>query len=271
MKQSSVHYFNDLNKGKAALVNEFMSEYRNALQIYVKYIWSHVPKNWELPKYASYIDGINDLIISGQNSRLSAKVLQCAQNQAMQAVKAITNPMKKRAYVIRTRMSAGDDVRKLQRIQDREARKLLVDGEGIPAIGDHCNANLDSQMWDFQDYGTHGVVQLKCLENARLGSTYYGKIRIPVTYHRQYHKFKRIGVQKKTIAINNDRVHFIFDVPTPKKVKKKGRMTFRIVDEETWEYWNNSLTDRSGYDVLDQLEERAQNVLYGLEGKFLVM
>ena len=45
----------------------------------------------------------------------------------------------------------------------------------------------------------------------------------------------------------------------------------RAVDKETLDAWNQSLTDRSGYDIVDQLEERAQNILYDMEGKFLVM
>lgn len=209
MIRSSTHHWNDLNKRKSILLHQFLDEYHDSVSFYVDYLWNNIPKDWDVPKYI-------DSSIK-PDSDLSARALKCAATQASAIVRAVTKPMQKRAFVIKKHMREGKDVRKLQRIQDRNAHKLLVMGVGIPVVSHNIGAELNSICADLQDNGNCGVIQLKSLGKK------YGKLRLPFKYHNHGNVLKRNGIIKNSFLIKKDCVDLRWDISKPNKVSVAGR------------------------------------------------
>lgn len=57
----------------------------------------------------------------------------------------------------------------------------------------------------------------------------------------------------------------------PKAFGIRNGAGYRVRDEDMWEYWNEIADQDAGYNIVNQWEERLDNVLYDAEGKYLVM
>lgn len=213
--RTSTHYFNKIcNKNKLLSLSQFIDEYRNITQLIIDYLWNNeilynnkifnIQKDMlDCPSFISTKD-------LNFNSNLSKRAIKCAATQACSIVKSTVEKRRKRLYILNKLIDEGEDTSNL-------LKKLENNPINKPKITKNFKCELNSICCDFIETNNSfdGFVQLKSIGKK------YGKIRIPIKFHRQSNKWKKIGTLKNSFLISNNYIDMRWEIDFPNK-KEKG-------------------------------------------------
>ena len=218
MIRSSKHIIRFANKNKLDLLNLFLDEYHRVVQIYIDFIWNLENYVWKYKdkelvfnikekKYncpASLM--ANDIRIE---TSLSARALKCCSNQALGIVKAVLNKPKRYEYVLTKLISQGKETTSIE----KKIAKLKITKPIIKNI----KAELNSICCDFESKKEdgdffEGFLQLKCLGKK------FGKIRIPIRFHRQSNKWMSKGKMMKSFLISRKHIEIRWETTDVEEV-----------------------------------------------------
>ena len=222
MIRSSKHTIKFTNSNKQNSLNLLFPEFKTALSFYVDYLWSNktiygdkvfsVSENLlDCPSFISTV-GVIDF-----KTKLSARILKCVSTQACGMVKAATEKRRKQLYILDKLKSEN---KKISKGLLDSIKKPLVK----PGIPDNVYIELNSLCVDFEESNKefNGFIQLKSLGKA------FGKIRIPIKFHKQSNKWRAKGKLKSSFLISKDEICFRWEIP---EVKKRSKGTTLGADQ----------------------------------------
>ena len=231
MIRTSNHSLKFSNQGKLNTLHDFCDEYRRALQIYVDYIWD-MEYHWEAktqvkvkPNSKAAKPRKRTILVSKTlniknrqydtpkyfpvklsiPTTLSARALKCCATQAIGMVKAVIKKPSKRMYQLNKLKAEGADYSKLEnKINRTPITKPKVFNANIELNSICCGFSETRSALSFD-----GFITL-----SSLGKT-YGKILLPIKYHRQANKWRSLGTQLKSFLINKNSINMRWEVKPP--------------------------------------------------------
>jgi len=214
IRSSKVYYRESLNAGKKARLNAFIDTYRYAAQTYLDYLWEHgfYCKGKRFSVHEDLLD-VPSFLAKGEypefETKLSARALKCCLTQVLGIISASTEKRRKNLWIKSQRESKSQPLYK--KLISELAQPLVK-----PFIG-RIKPELNSICADFQEVDGEfdGFLQLKSMGKA------FGKIKIPVRFHRQLLKWKT-GKLCQSFLIADNYVCLRFE-SSPKK-KKVGKI-----------------------------------------------
>lgn len=213
MIKISRHTVKFANKSKRDNLNSFLKEYRRVAALILDHLWFNTyhwnnkvldikNNKYDCPSFISTV-GLNI------NTDLSARALKCCSTQVCSAIKASLEKPRKRLYILEKLQKQGKDTSRLQRAITKQ--KIIK-----PSLK-NIKAELNSICCDYkEDNGSfNGYIQLRSLGKK------YGKIRLPIKYHRQANRLKARGTLMNSFLVNSNSVDFRWKL-LDKKPKTKG-------------------------------------------------
>ena len=196
MIRTSKHYFFEPNKNKQTKLNEFLTQYRNATQYFVNYIWENlVNESFDSPKRISTKEH--------KYKDLSQRALKCSATQACSIIQGTLDLKRRRTFVLSKLEPNSKEYLKLKElIEKQKVNKPNVN---------YINCELNSICCDKKD----NFIQLKSIGKI------FGKIRIPFTFHKQANKWKRKGKLLNSFLISNNWIDLRWNIEV--KPKSKGQ------------------------------------------------
>lgn len=165
MIASTRHSYKLLNVEKKQNLLSFVEEYSRVANIMVKEIWNALPEDLSLPMFQDYKK-------FNIETFLSARVLQCAANQATGIIKSCIERQRRRIWVQKNKNSEIKDV------------KFSAPKEGL--IFAELNANCVNIVLDNCKFFAGFV---------KLGSLGVDKILLPIDKTSQFSKWKNLGAK----------------------------------------------------------------------------
>ena len=214
--RTSTHYFNKIcNINKQLALSNFIDEYRSVTQFVIDYLWNNeIEYNDKIFNIQQNLLNCPQFIsTTGLNidSTLSERAIKCAATQACSIVRGTIEKKKKRLYVLDKLKTEGKDTTKLQEKIDKTPINK-------PIVPQDFKCELNSICCDFIETKNSfdGFIQLKSIGKK------YGKIRIPIKFHRQSNKWKNQGVLKPSFIISKKYINMRWEVDFPEK-KQSGK------------------------------------------------
>jgi transposase len=211
MIRSSCHATKFSNISKRETLGRLLDEYRRVAQFYVDYLWSNriswnnktldvSNQQYQVPQFIS----TKDIPIT---TNLSARALKCCSTQACGMVSAALKKQSKRIYKLGQLQSENKDTTKLQ--------NKITNTKLIKPNASNIKAEFNSICCDIKENTNafDAFLQLKSIGKS------YGKIRIPIKYHRHSNKLKAKGKQLSSFLISEKEINIRYDLP---KVLKKA-------------------------------------------------
>lgn len=185
-----------MNSGKVARLEDFISEYRRAANLYLDFLWNNdVSFNGKVFSICRNLLETPLFLKKGDYpnfpTNLSARALKCCLTQVLGAVRSSVEKSKRRLYVL-----------------NKIGQPEILNGKITkPCVG-NMRPELNSVCADFQlsNGEFDGFLQLKSLGKS------FGKIRIPVKFHRQFLKWRDAGKMRNSFLISGDNAEFRFEI-----------------------------------------------------------
>ena len=209
--RSSTHYFHNIcNTNKKYNLEHFIDNYRNAVQFFIDYLWNN-----EISYNDKIFNREKDLLdcpsfISTKDIEyetvLSERAIKCAATQACSIVGGTVEKRKKRLYVLNKLKQEGKDVSHIQKVLDKQPINK-------PEVPQDFKCELNSICCDFIETPNSfdGFLQLKSIGKQ------YGKIRIPIKFHRQSNKWKKQGTLKPSFLVASQYINMRWEIEFPDK------------------------------------------------------
>lgn len=205
MIRTSKHTFKFANLAKKRNVSLFLREYHRILNIFIDYIWNNeivhkykdeaktfnvLTKNYECPM--GLVKEICDKI--DFDTQLSARALKCCSNQACSTIRGVLEKPKRYQYVLNKLLKEGKST--------TEIRKSISELKITKPIVRSPVAELCSICCGFKETEKHfdGFLELKSIGKS------FGRVRIPVKFHRQSNKWKSKGKIMKSFLISENSI-----------------------------------------------------------------
>lgn len=212
MIRSSKIYFREvINTEKAAKLDSFLAEYRRIAKFYLDELWDNGIKYNE--KTFSIKDDKLDVpqFLSKASTpfietSLSARALKCCLTQILGIIRSVTQKRRASLWIKAKRETNGQALYPSL----LSALKLKISKPSIANL----KPELNSICTDFKETSGKfdGFLSLKSLGKS------FGKIRIPIRYHRQLLKWKS-GKLKNSFLISETYVVFRYELIRPLKTK----------------------------------------------------
>lgn len=206
MIRTTKHTIKFSNVEKIHKLKMFIAECRRVSKLYLDYLWNHrieylskdttkvmdITNNLlEHPTWVSTVD--IEAKIEGFKTNLSSRVKKCLINHVMGIIGASVEKQKKRLYMLEKMMKEG------KKSSNAFLKKLK---DNVPVLPDiqYMNIELNSLCCNFRitDGKFNGYLEL-----CSLGKT-YGKIRIPVKYHRNNRKYLNWNMMTSFLISDNN-------------------------------------------------------------------
>jgi transposase len=225
MIRSSKHYFKEANNNKKSIVADFLEQYRFATQQYIDYIWTNQIYNQhkeicfdlqqdklDLPPYLNY-QAVKF------ETKLSARALSAASNQAIGLVKGQVAIRKKLLWVIQQRQLKNQNI---EYYQKKLNKVVLIK----PILKDNFQAELSSKNIKLVGQDKKKYFDLF----VKLQSTGYDITYLPVSFHSGSNKWMKKKSSKLLggILLSKNYVQLrweVVDVPKKKRGKVVGADT----------------------------------------------
>jgi transposase len=214
IRSTKHHFLSYTNTSKIVVLNEFLNEYRNAVQFYIDYLWNNDILFPNSNKVQFSI--AEDLLFVPQfidyklytDTKLSARALANAVKQALGIVRSRVAIRNKLKYIIQKRKEDSFPTEKWE--------EKLTKGQAIlrkPIIKDNFSAELNINVFDIQE-DTDKFFDLFI----RLKSTGFNHLKLPIKYHSRNHKWiAKNGKLLNGILISKNYIQLRYDVPEPTK------------------------------------------------------
>ncbi len=191
------------NTNKKNLLNEFISEYQQAVEFYIDYLWTKCEidkQNFNVPKYIS--SDVKPI------TNLSARALKCAATQSCGIVKSRVKKLSKYQYVIKKQQKNGKDISNLQSKYDKLLNKLKKPNtrHTYPELNSICCSYTEKKTKEFD-----ALIVLFSLGKK------YGKISIPIKHTKHFNFLSMKGRKKTSFLITNSNAHVRFDIEIEEK------------------------------------------------------
>lgn len=177
------------NKNKLEKLKKFINDYKEVVEYYIDLLWNELDDKYECPKFISTKDY--------KHERLSQRAIKCASTQACGMVKSSTEKARKLIW-------------KINKLKDEDVSFLVKKLEKLkvvkPTIPTKFKCELNSICCDFRKNKNICFIQLKSI------GFYYGKIRIPLKFHRQTNKWFKIGKLKNSFLVSENFVDIRFEI-----------------------------------------------------------
>ena len=214
MIRTSKHTIKYSNQIKLSNLKDFLYEYRRVAALLLDYLWDnpHTINNNILDITNHYYNCPNFISTTNLNipTTLSARALKCCSTQVCSMIKSALEKPKKRQYMLQKLIKEGRPTTKLQKAIDRQ-KIVKPDTTNI-------KAELNSICCDWKSLTNNhfdGFIQLKSIGKP------FGKIRIPIKYHRHSNKLQSKGTLLNSFLISTKSIDFRWDIPN-NKPKTKG-------------------------------------------------
>ena len=219
--RSSKHSIKFANTGKQALLRSILTEYRDAVNFYIDYLWTnrvewtmkdgsvHVfdlsDKRFELPTF------ISTSTIFPARLNLSARFYKSAATQAIGIVASIINKHKKLLFKLDVSIARGN-IDAAEKLQKRVDDSILT-----MSRYDSIAANLDSNTLEFipsSDSHFDGFLKIHSLSRTKYGRN----ILLPIKFTRHNKKLIDRGfVQMTSWILTEDSLNSLWSKPKPDK------------------------------------------------------
>ena len=234
--------FNNINKQN--LLNEFIDEYKQAIEFYINHLFPLITyETYETPKFISTKHTFPN------NTKLSQRALKCAATQACGMINAQTAKPRKVIYTINKLQKENKDVSNLQKwLSNYKFSK--------PKINDNYKCELNSICCDLKQSKNFLFLQLKSL------GKYYGKIRIPLKQHKRSNKWKAQGITLNSFLVSKNYVDIRYEIET--SLKEEGKVVGADQGKNTCLSLSDgqvTKTNKHGYDlnsILDLMSKRVK-------------
>jgi len=211
--RSSKHTVKFSNFNKQQQLKAFLKEYRRVASLVLDLLWDR-PFHWqdkELNITKEKYDCPTFISTPNLNieTTLSARALKCCSTQVCGMIKSATEKPRKRQYMLAKLTEQGKTVENLLR--------AIAKQKIVKPNTENIKAELNSICCDFIETDTNfnGFLQLKSI-----GKT-YGKIRIPIAFHRHSNRLKSKGKLLNSFLVSAKTIDFRWELPK-KPIKKQG-------------------------------------------------
>ena len=193
------------NIGKKDTLDVFISDYRDAVEFYIDYLWNLYELDKQKYKNLRKFANIKDANIT---SDLSARALKCASTQALGMIKSRTKKLSKIQYIIKKKQKKKEDTSKLQRKYDKLLNNLhKPNGKNVfPELCSNCCEFLPNKTKLF-----NGFIHLHCLGKK------YGKLLIPIKFNKHSNYLASLGKQLNSFLITKTDVQFRYNIEVDEK------------------------------------------------------
>lgn len=201
--KTSKHSLSDLNIGKKNKVNEFVKDYREAVDFYVDYLWNN---KFSLFNGIKFLDIKKDQLDCPKffpvsikeiefKTKLSARVLKSASSQALAAVKSAIDKRKRLLYVKQKFSNEGKRTRHITKKLNKTplVKPILKD---IKLELNSLNCRIENSK--IKKFDT--VVTLSSLGKS------YGKIIIPIQKNKHSRKLESKATIMTSILLSDKTV-----------------------------------------------------------------
>ena len=201
MIKSSNHTTKFANPGKLELLNQFNPEYRNSVEFYVDYLWDNLDHTTlRTPKFISTKN------LYPNDTRLSKRALTSAATQACGIVSGVVKKQSQRIYQLNKLQQENKPTEHLQnKINNTTFSKPVVPTE-LPAELNSITCEF-TETPDLVDFD--GILTLKSI------GKYYGKIIIPIKYHKHSNQLKKQGKLKTSFLVSNTKIGLRWEYQEP--------------------------------------------------------
>ena len=209
IRSAKVYFKRDLNDGKLARLDAFLKEYRRVAKFYLDALWNNpVVYNGKTLSIKDDKLDVPMFLCKAQTpvvqTSLSARALKCCINQVLGAISSVVEERRVALWIKAKREEKKQELYpSLLETLTRKPTKPKVDV---------LNPELNSICVDFQETkgAFNGFLNLKSLGKQ------FGRIRIPVKYHRQLLKWKD-GTLKNSFLVSKDYAVFRYEIKRTKK------------------------------------------------------
>jgi len=188
------------NQDKQSRLDEFLCNYRTAVEFYVEYLWNNLNKSFEIPKFISTKD------VYPIETELSQRVLKCASTQACGIIRSATEKRRRQLFVLKKLMREGANTQQLQRkidtipvVKPRVPKRLPAELNSICAVLHTSNNSFDN--W---------------FVLSSLGKK-YGKFFIPIKQTRHSLKLAKSGKLMTSFLVSTDTINCRYEIEKPAK------------------------------------------------------
>jgi transposase len=214
--RSSKHFYNKiLNTGKNKLLQIFLEDYTYAVNRYVEYFYTREIKagnrifsiNKDLLDFPPYIS----YNICKFDTRLSARALNCACDQAQGIIKSLTAKRKKLLWLKEKLITEGKELKYVEKRLVNHKFSMPVFQKIWPELSSKCVEFNPTPKGHFKGY-----LRLRAIGD-------YGHIKIPITQHKQSRKWGKRGTQLGSYLITENYVCLRYEIPD-KPQKQNGKI-----------------------------------------------
>lgn len=194
------------NQDKLNRIDEFLCDYRSAVEFYVDYLWNTIDSDFNVPKFISTKD------IYPEKTPLSQRALKCASTQSCAMVSAAVAKRKKQMYMLKKLMREGANTKYLQRKIDTTPLVKPSVPKKLPAELNSVCATLHLSENSFDNWFVLSSLGKK-----------YGKILIPIKQTRHSRKLEKNGKPMTSFLVSNEVINCRYEIEKPSK-KTEGKV-----------------------------------------------
>jgi hypothetical protein len=209
--RSSRHSLKFSNKGKRENLHTFLVESRRVLQLIIDALWAEgyrddtyhfniSEQKYRLPALLS-----SSYLAQFRETWLSARMLQACASQASSIIRSRIQKRSQQIYVMKRLQRKGQACNGLQSKIDRNPLTKPIVHDGVPII-------LDQRFVTWR-IGTSWDVFVGIASLARPGLAYEGLAFNPMRFTSVSNKWGHAGTRKKSIALNEDSITLIYELP----------------------------------------------------------
>lgn len=253
IRSAKVYFRKDSNNGKLRNLDAFIKEYRRIASFYMDYLWNNtVEYNGKVFSIKDDKLDVPQFLSKDQTpfieTSLSARALKCCLTQILGMMGAVTKHRRTALYIKRKREEKGETLYPV--LLETLSRKLTK-----PKL-DNLKPELNSICADFQESNGkfNGFLNLKSIGKI------FGKIRIPIKYHRQLKKWND-GKLKSSFLISEQYAVFRYEIP--KAIKTDGEVVGADTGLKTIIFLSNGCStpkqDSHGYSlesIMDKISRK---------------
>lgn len=190
------------NKEKLIELHDFISEYKNVCDFFIKEFWGYENIQVLIPKK----------ITQKANTWLSARAVQCASKQASGIVRGTRKKQKQREWMYDKLIKEGDIV------NANKLLKVIEDNKTTIPSSDTINPELDSRFISIdKDSKTSFDIWITI---SSIGQR--KKIKLPIKKTKHFNKLDNIGELKSGLRIGKSNITFAFEIKEP-AIKTSGK------------------------------------------------
>lgn len=264
-RSATLSFKKDINQGKHTAIKNILEDGKKLCQFFIDFLWENEILFTDSKKNIHVFNRKKDLLdcpsfistvgieIPEKLRHLQGRFIKAISTQACGIVKSKLELRRKRLFVVNELEKEGKTASNLVKKLDKD----IVTKPVIKNFNIHLDSNnsdiriLENERKNKKQVVMDGFIQLSAI------SKKYGRVRIPIRFHRQINKWRALGEINSGIILSKNSVTLSFSVPRPEE-KEVGRtvgVDQGIINVVTFSDGQTSGQDKDGH-TLQSIQNR---------------